>query len=257
MMGWRIFKHSVQMVLRNFQQALQIALVPGLIGMSLLVGLAMVTGAWDGFQSLASNPNTDPTVSELDDLGAFGFLSLPVIWAIAFWIVVSWHRYVLLEEMPQGWVPPFRADRILAYFGLLLMLGLIALIALVPLFFIIAVLGDSSVNLSLTIGVFYFLAVVLCIYRLSIMLPASAIGQPITLGAAWSKTEGIFGTLIVLLVVSFVFQILVQTVFSLLLAIPVIGFALVLIPSILILPLINVSILTTMYGVYVEGRSID
>lgn len=257
MMGWRIFKHSVQMVLRNFQQALQIALVPGVIGMALLVGLAMVTGAWDGFQGLASNPNADPPATGLDSFGAFGLSSLIIIWVIAFWIVVSWHRYVLLEEMPQGWLPPFRADRILAYFGLLLMLGVIAFFALVPLFIIIAVLGESAVNLALTIGVFYFLAVVLCIYRLSVMLPASAIGQPIPLGTAWAKTEGTFGTLIVLLIVSFIFQLLVQVVFGLLMAIPVIGFALVLIPSILILPLINVSILTTIYGVYVEGRSID
>lgn len=257
MMGWRIFKHSVQMVLRNFQQALQIALVPGVIGMALLVGLAMATGAWDSLQSPVSDLNPGPSNTDLGGFGAFGISAMLIIWTIAFWIVVSWHRYVLLEEMPQGWLPPFRADRVLAYFGLLIMLGLIAMVAMIPLFIIIGVLGEGSASLALTIGVFYFLAVVLCIYRLSVMLPASAIGQPITLATAWSKTEGTFGTLIVLLIVSGIFQVIVQVIFGLLMAIPVIGLALVLIPSILILPLINVSILTTMYGVYVEGRSID
>ncbi len=257
MMGWRIFKHSVQMVLRNFQQALQIALVPGLIGMALLVGLAMVTGTWDSLQSPASDLNSDPGMAELSGFGAFGLSAVLIIWTIAFWVVVSWHRYVLLEEMPHGWLPPFRADRILAYFGLILMLALIAAVALLPIAIMLGVLGQAAPGLMAVVGIFYFIALVLCIYRLSVMLPASAIGQPITLATAWSRTEGAFGTLIVLLIVSAIFQIIVQVIFGLLMAIPVIGLALVLIPSILILPLINVSILTTMYGVFVEGRSID
>lgn len=257
MMGWRIFKHSVQMVLRNFQQALQIALLPGVIGMALLVGLAMATGAWDSLQSPVSDLNPGPSNTDLSGFGAFGISAMLIIWTIAFWIVVSWHRYVLLEEMPQGWLPPFRADRVLAYVGLLLMLGLIAMVAMIPFGILLGMMGQSAPGLVVFVGFFYFIALILCIYRLSVMLPASAIGQPITLATAWNKTEGTFGTLIVLLIVSGIFQVIVQVIFGLLMAIPVIGLALVLIPSILILPLINVSILTTMYGVYVEGRSID
>ena len=257
MMGWRIVKHSVQMVLRNFQQALQIALLPGVIGMALLVGLAMATGAWDSLQSPVSDLNPGPSNTDLGGFGAFGISAMLIIWTIAFWIVVSWHRYVLLEEMPQGWLPTFRADRVLAYVGLLLMLGLIAMVAMIPFGILLGMMGQSAPGLVVFVGFFYFIALILCIYRLSVMLPASAIGQPITLATAWNKTEGTFGTLIVLLIVGGIFQVIVQVIFGLLMAIPVIGLALVLIPSILILPLINVSILTTMYGVYVEGRSID
>jgi len=256
MMGWRIFKHSVQMVLRNFQQALQIALLPGLIGMALLVGLAMVTGLWEAGEVSDTGLSITTPEGQDDYFGAM-LIALLIIWAIAFWIVVSWHRYVLLEEMPKGWLPTFRTDRILAYFGLLLMLGLFAAIAMIPFFIIVAAMGEGGAGLIIIIGFVYLIAVALCFYRLSVVLPASAIGQPIGLGEAWAKTQGTFGTLLVLMIVSGIFQILVQTVFGLLMAIPVIGFALVLIPSILILPLINVSILTTMYGVYVEGREID
>ena len=85
MMGWRIFKHSVQMVLRNFQQALQIALVPGVIGMALLVGLAMATGAWDSLQSPVSDLNPGPSNTDLGGFGAFGISAMLIIWTIAFW----------------------------------------------------------------------------------------------------------------------------------------------------------------------------
>lgn len=255
MMGWRVFTHSVRMVLRNFQEAMQIALVPGIIGIALLVGLATVTGATDVLSGATAA--LDQSGEDAGDLSGFGLIALLVIWTIAFWIVVSWHRFVLLEEIPQGWLPKFRADRILAYFGLLVLLSLIAMIALVPAIFVLAGLYEVASGVSFAIGVVWFIAVLLGLYRLSIMLPASAIGKPVKLAEAWGKTRGITGTLIVLIAVSMGFQILVQIVFGLLMAIPVIGFALVLIPSVLILPLINVSILTTMYGVYVEGRSIE
>ncbi|WP_164661476.1 hypothetical protein [Tropicibacter sp. Alg240-R139] len=236
---------------------MQIALVPGVIGMALLVGLAMMTGTWDNLQAPLSDLNSEPTMTDLSGFGAFGVFAILIFWTIVFWIVVSWHRYVLLEEMPQGWLPPFRADRILAYFGLILMLALITMVAMIPFGILLGIMAQSAPGLVVIGGFFYFIALVLCIYRLSVMLPASAIGQPITLATAWNKTERTFGTLIVLFIVSGIFQIIVQVIFGLLMAIPVIGLALVLIPSILILPLINVSILTTMYGIYVEGRDID
>lgn len=45
-----------------------------------------------------------------------GFFSGMVVAFIAtLWIAVAWHRFVLLNEAPQGLLPAFKGDRVMAY----------------------------------------------------------------------------------------------------------------------------------------------
>ncbi|WP_170368997.1 hypothetical protein [Ruegeria arenilitoris] len=254
MLGWNIFAHSLRMVFGNLKQVAQIVIGPAIIGTVAIIGVFMVSGI--PLEAFDDNPNGLPPGVNPGALILFAFLLFVVMLLVMGWIAVAWHRYILLEEYPSGVLPTFRFDRILAYFGRGLMLGILMAIAFLPMGILTGMLGEGliAVSIILTIGYLVFLAI--CFYRLSIILPAAAIGQPITLSEAWSNTLGTAGTIIVLIVVSFLFQFLVQLAIGVLSIIPVLGVLIALFFGILILPMINVSILTTMYGVFIEKREL-
>jgi hypothetical protein len=41
------------------------------------------------------------------------------------WAAVGWHRYVLMEETGNGFLPSWRGDRVRAYFGRAFVVGLV------------------------------------------------------------------------------------------------------------------------------------
>ncbi|WP_253286153.1 hypothetical protein [Ruegeria sp. HKCCD6157] len=187
----------------------------------------------------------------------FVVVLLAVMFVTMFWIAVSWHRFILMEEYPTGILPTFRFDRILAYFGRFLMLGILMVIAYIPMGLVAAALGEGLAGLSIILMIAYSVFLVVCFYRLSIILPAAAIGNPISLGEAWNNTSGVSGAILLLLLVAFLFQVLVQLAFAALAIIPVLGVLLTVFFGTLILPMINVSIFTTMYGVFIEKRELS
>ncbi|NIZ60615.1 hypothetical protein DL239_06455 [Sedimentitalea sp. CY04] len=252
MKGWSIFSHSVGMVTRNLSEAMRVALVPVLIGFVLIAALVMTSG-------LSMDTMTDEAAMEQmfqeDGVGAFFLtfsLSILVFFIMELWIFVSWHRFILLEEYPNGWVPEFRFDRILAYAGRGIMIGIIVMLLWIPAMILTFLLGPLAI-----IGVLgTVLFMVVLIYRLVAILPAAAIGRPLTIGQAWEATRGSSGTILVLMVVIFLAQILLQVVSGLsMMVFPPLGIAFQLFAA-LVMSLVNVSILTTFYGHYVEGREI-
>ncbi len=254
MLGLEIFVHSVKMVLRNLTQALQISVVPALIGGFLAIGLFFLFGI--PFEEFNSETNGFPEGVTAASFTGFLLCLMAVVFGVMLWIVVSWHRFVLLEEYPSGLVPPFRFDRVLAYFGRLLMLGLIALIIMIPGALIMGMMAQSSVALGILVWLGLIIILTIGFYRASPILPGAAIGKPIKLSEAWQATSGASGAIALLVVLSILFQILLQLLASLLLFVPIIGVLIVLFASMLIVPLINVSILTTIYGVFIEKREL-
>ncbi|UAB88763.1 hypothetical protein I5192_16310 [Ruegeria sp. SCSIO 43209] len=254
MLGLEIFVHSVRMVLRNLTQALQISVVPALIGGFLAIGLFFLFGI--PFEEFNSETNGFPEGVTAASFTGFLLCLMAVVFGVMLWIVVSWHRFVLLEEYPSGLVPPFRFDRVLAYFGRLLMLGLIALIIMIPGALIMGMMAQSSVALGILVWLGLIIILTIGFYRASPILPGAAIGKPIKLSEAWQATSGASGAIALLVVLSILFQILLQLLASLLLFVPIIGVLIVLFASMLIVPLINVSILTTIYGVFIEKREL-
>ncbi len=254
MLGLEIFVHSVKMVLRNLTQALQISVVPALIGGFLAIGLFFLFGV--PFEEFNSETNGFPEGVTAASFTGFLLCLMAVVFGVMLWIVVSWHRFVLLEEYPSGLVPPFRFDRVLAYFGRLLMLGLIALIIMIPGALIMGMMAQSSVALGILVWLGLIIFLTIGFYRASPILPGAAIGKPIKLSEAWQATSGASGAIALLVVLSILFQILLQLLASLLLFVPIIGVLIVLFASMLIVPLINVSILTTIYGVFIEKREL-
>ncbi len=252
MLGWQIFTHSVRMVFGNLKQVLQITFGPALVATAVIVALFLVLDVpLDQF---------DPESGQLPPGTSYGSLVVFIIGLVAvtvvtmFWIAVSWHRFILLEEYPRGIFPTFRFDRILAYLGRVLMLGIFMAIAFLPLSLVVAALGSGA--LAFAVIAVYAIFLVVCFYRLSIILPAAAIGHQATIGDVWKSTEGTTGAIVVLLIVNFLFQFLVQLLFTALAFVPLLGILLTLFFGTLVLPLINVSILTTMFGVFIEKREL-
>ena len=253
MLGWKIFMHALRMVFGNLKPALQITLGPSLIATALTIALLFVIDIpWD---QLDASTGAFPSTAA-DGPFALLIVCVAIIFVLtAFWIAVSWHRFILLAEYPSGIFPTFRFDRVLAYLGRVLLLGLLMGIAFLPISIVVAILGGGT--LAFAVAAVYVIFLLVSFYRLSIILPAAAIATPLSLKGAWSSTAGTTGTIFVLLIVNFLFQFLVQLTFTLLAIIPVLGILLTLLFSMLILPLINVSLLTTMYGVFVEKRELD
>ena len=243
MKGWQIFEHSVRMVLRNLPQALRIGLVPSVI-------MAVIATVIFGSGAMVAESSTGelPTVT----LGLSTIVAAIIWLVITMWIYVSWHRYILLEEYPTGWIPPFRMDRISSYFFKGFGIFLVMLACILVLGLSAAVLGPVSAVVVIP-GT---LAVAIAAYRWFPVLPAAAVGKPLSMTEAWEATRGSTGAIIVMVLLLAVMQLLLSLIVGIIVAIiPVVGIAVQTIFT-LVLALINVSIMTTMYGHYIEGRPI-
>lgn len=241
MLGLKIFVHSLRMVLRNWREALRIFLVPNL-AIGLLAFVILGSGG-----------------KPISGLAAVLATVVALAWVyILFWCIVSWHRFVLLEEMPQGWNPPARFDRVLAYVGRGFLLALIISACVIPFGFLVvpamsivplAVL--QIITMALTVGV------AVLGFRLVAILPAAAIGTPLKMGDAFRATSGATGTLLVLVLISGAVSYLIDLTAPALISVsPAVGTVLYLLVY-SIMAVVNISILTTIFGHYVEGRSID
>lgn len=236
-MGMKLFMQAVRLVLNNLNDALRISalvyFVPTIAAYALRAG---------------SDPASPPLLAIFVSFIAFiGVLA----------IAVAWHRFILLDERPTGWLPAFDGRRMLVYFGYSLALGLVAMIiALVVgmVLGIFAMLG-GAIMVILTGFVTVFVALVIG-YRLALILPASSVDKPLRLGEAWAATSGATGDIVVLALIS--------AVASVVISLPSLVFTGPLLPvgvlwdaaATWLSLMVGISILTTLYGHYVEGRPI-
>lgn len=249
MKGLSIFFHSVRLVFNNIDAALRISLV--------LFAVYAVLQFW-------LSTTWAPVSAELADVGPGqvppgALFSGLLMLVISLWIAVAWHRYVLLGEMPAGWVPVMRGGLMLGYFGRSILLALIVIIAAAVMSTVSAVvlvlLGPMVAvggSMVLTMATAFYL-----FYRLCAILPGGAVGKPVTLGEAWAATRGTGGTILSLVILSVLALLIVQiptmlsgdpnSTVSVVYGI-VIGWPVMLVGS---------SILTTFYGHFIEGRTID
>lgn len=242
MLGWKLFSHSVRMVLVNWPHALKISvpLILCNVAAFLLAGQAILSGID------VANPGE----------GAGGLLlALPLILIGSLWTIVAWHRFILLEEYPKT-IPPLRFGRILSYFGTSFVLGL-----LIGLLLMIG-LGVGALIAGVAPILFVILTFVMTIlgiwvfYRLSPVLPASAIEKPTTMREAWESTGAMSGATLIAAALTFVLSFVLAFASELLaVAIPATALASG-VASNCLLTLVGASLLTTIYGVAVEKRAL-
>lgn len=251
-MGVDILVHSVRLVLSDWRNALKIT---GLLYLIYAIP-ALLLG-------LLFPPPTQPEQVAAAALSAApaGLLSGILAIVVFVWIAVAWHRYILLDEQPAGQLPAFNGRRMVNY-GLYSIgigfLGFIVSIVLAAIVGIIAVPLLGVVGGMIT-GLIGLAAALIIFYRLAPLLPAIAIGKPLTMGQAWEATNGANVPIIILAVLSAVAALVIDIpAFILMNAGPIGGFLALLwtLCTGWVKMLVGVSILTTLYGHYVERRSI-
>lgn len=248
MKGWQLFAHSVRQVFGNFGAAVRISFAPMLIQTTILVA----------FGFFAMRNVAAPSVA----FGVGFFSAMVVAFIATLWIAVAWHRFVLLNEAPQGLLPAFKGDRVMAYFlrtlaylGISLVFGFIFGFVFSALGAMMRFESQSSAILFLAVvGLIIGVPALALSFRLSSGLPGAALGAEGDFTVGWRATNGATGDIIVMTIivvaVSLVLQFIGGFAFSRLAIFAAVWDILLSWVS----TMVGVSILTTLYGHYVEKR---
>ena len=241
-MGWKIFSHSVFLLNHNLRDALRIS-SPLIVTMtlSLVIGGAI---AIDNIE--VGSPANEPSSLLLQLLTGISGL----------WVAVAWHRFVLLEER-GGSLPMFHGRRMLSYFVVIFLLTVTMALIAGGAGALAGILFGSFTPLFLT-GVFAIIVLVLWLfYRLSPLLPAAALGRSMGVKQAWEATSEIWGAVLSAALLLIFFGILSGAVAALILFQVSIFIGVVMMGVLQwAYTMVGISILTTIYGIVIEGREI-
>ncbi|WGH77375.1 hypothetical protein [Jannaschia ovalis] len=254
MLGWKMFVRAITLLLDNLPDALRVSAVPYalVVGAGLWLSTRYPDAAGMGTLIGAEGAEVDP--GYITDSLLVALVNL----AVTIWVALAWHRYVLIEERPTGWVPPLHGPEILGYLGRTFLIGLLVAATVLVVSIPIATLAMAMPSgfATLVMGSAAMFAAMIVFYRLAVVLPACAIGRSMSFREALEYTKGHFGTLAVLA--------LLTVGFSLLLQLPTaidgaMGLITVIYQAVVgwIGLLLGVSLLTVLYGHVVEGRPVD
>lgn len=250
MKAWQLFVHSVRLIVNNFESALRIS------GVLYLVQAITQIYLFQNMDTEVLPDGTEMPVMALED--SFAFLLLSIFSVVAsLWIAVAWHRFVLNEEYPSGWMPRWHGANMLGYLGRSILIGLLITVGCLVISLPLGLMAALLPFLLPAMPVVIILFGVWVFFRLSPVLPAAALGQTVSLRAAWSETAP-FAKVILQLS-----------------AIVVAAFLLIMTPSLLaagtesvialvydlaigwLVTMVGISTLTTVYGHVVEGRGVE
>ncbi len=262
-MAWQIVKHAFLMIFNNFGQAVRVSLVPSVLMILGWVVLMAVAGipifGLDGAAGL--------TMGE-DGLANFGLLPLLLLIVaialsmfVAGWVAVSWHRFILLEEY-SGFLPATEGRPIWGYVGKSLLLGLLIALAAIPLSFIVGFLFAGMITVSGQLPVFPTLLAGLMLgtaigylwFRMAICLPAKAVHDDLTFGAAWGATADLSGTIFGVTVIIVALNVFVGAALGLAVSGAPLLSAILEVAINWLSTMVGISVLTTLYGHLIEGR---
>ena len=193
--------------------------------------------------------------SALGDLGSLPIFVLMVASVLLFsWLSTVWNRYVLLERYPNGIVPPFEPAFVFATFLKFVWLAIIAMVIMMPAVAIILpflVDGGGQLQLISWIAAAYGTFALYILTRLSLVLPAAAVGMSMTIGQSFRHTRGRSGAIVLFIVFTGVLGLV-----SGLLPLPAVMGNFLAITIAWFVTILTISFVTTLYGVTVEGRSL-
>ena len=253
MLAFQIAKKSLQLITNNFYDVLRICSVLYLLNVIVnLLATYALTGIW-------TVQNVEFGVEEINSGASVLIIFVTVTFSmiVTLWVAVTWHRYVLLEEAPNCWIPRWNTSANLSYFYQILKLVLIS--AVVGM--VMAVLISTSIGISgnASISFWAFLAIawvafVFIILKISLIFPSAAVETNMGVADSWSETNPYNKTLFALTIAAVFFGLLSDTAINLFdenLFTSVIRFVLNAFSGFL-----GLSILTTLYGIVVEGRDL-
>ena len=257
MLAVKILKKATILIPQNFKTVLQLGAVLYLFyGIALLAVNFRYTGKWtleEPIINLTNDVYTNADLFSVTIVILFGIL-------ITLWVAVAWHRYVLLSEAPNGWLPVWNGSVIASYLGQGIKLGLLTcILVFIGLFILIPLVKFGTAMQSLLFGNFLFFGFQILLgfffLRVCLAFPAAAVGQPFGLFDSWDETRPYSKTLFVIAIVeAAIGTALAQT--SDLFGASLIGTIVNSAVNILF-ALWSVSVVTTLYGFIIEGRSLE
>jgi hypothetical protein len=263
------FGHVMSSTLNNLRFAFHSQWPWMLVWSTLLAGLMLTMYVSLGTTAGLADAAVQEKMREMPGLAA-----LFAVWIIALLVVglvaiasvaVNWHRYVLKDELPAGMARLRVDDLVWRYLGNAMLITLIAGLVGVP----VALVASLIFAFLGPVGAPFILAAILMavlpvFYRLSVKLPAIAMGRKdFTLRDAWLVTQGnwwqIAGLAVLLTIVSFVaalFMFGVTLLLQMLLPEQLADLADlgVQLAANWVLTVLSITTLTSLYGFFVEGR---
>jgi hypothetical protein len=229
------------MILENLLTVMCIALIPWLI-----------TTVFTFTLNFMDFGRILPSIAlELEANSVTSALVLIIETVLFLWIVVGWHRYILLNEQPNGYFPVFHRDKLNRYFLNSLKMTVVAVIpGIAVMIVLLSIFGEDYETIPLLVMVYIFLYLSL---RLGLVLPGAAVGQEITLKNSWSATSGLAKPLLYVCVFAgfpYVFLEL-STAHSTSIVLDVLKHV-----AYGLFALYGASVLTTLYGYLVEERTL-
>lgn len=263
MLGWKMFRHAVLMVLRNLGPAARIMALP-------VLAAVIVWGVVFGLIN-----------TEAGRSGAL-FLALPAFLITGFLFInaiVTWHRFILREKTPSSFLPKLRWKVSWSYIGQSIKIVLVILvISIVPQAVLANMMARSidfgqidfdsatSFGQQLPSKVWILQALVSLVsllgtylsYRWSPILPAAALEEKISMSDAWEATRPLarplFGVTAIFVLLSLLGGLTTY--------LPMFGMPATLIMFVwdiaigAVVAMLQISFITTVYGVAVEDRSL-
>lgn len=275
MNGITIFNHSARQVLGNLGMAVKVSwwLIVLIV---LIIGAAMFY-LGDYAQYLALDPNSIDA-RNLPDLPftsgqiATAFLSgiaffVLVLWSISV-IAIAWHRYILTEEMPKGIIPYNSSFPVGRYFWVGFGISLITLIAASILGgILLMILGPSMAGsvetggalvTGLLIALVTGIVVTVLYLRMALVLPGIALDDKLTIGGAWEASSGYAGAIAIVAIMLTVLNVVAGVVIEFIsgMGLPELLVSLLDLGFNWFYFMLNISVLSTLYGHLVQKREV-
>ncbi len=270
MNGLTILSHSFRQVSGNLGMAIKIS---GWLVLIASIGGGLMLWAAPDWLTAAMDQNAEGMMDAVDFsgsnvgvvMGLFIAAMVFLFWGVTL-VAIAWHRYILLEEVPQGLVPYRKEFQVGRYFWLGIGISLLATLVVGLVSVILGMIvgpfvastttgqgvGGISFFMSLLMGV--ILAVIYL--RMALVLPAVALGGQLTIGQAWTQTSGYTGAIFVLALALAFINAVVPIVITLVLGELVwINMAAVVLYQWFYF-MLSISVLSTLYGHIVQKREV-
>lgn len=266
--GYQLLRHTIAQVFGNLGSAARITLVL----LAIPLGIILVTFP-EVFTVGFAELNTPARQADVTGTQLLGLLAAVIAGVICWlWAAVAWHRFVLLEEYPTGLFPNWRGSNIANYLGNAILIGLVLIAAGIAAGILIAILiaAIQSVALAVVLGVGLVFAMSWIATRAGLILPASAVGERLSISESWKATAPVSGQIILpIIVIAIASTILNQAIAA------AFGTAVPTAPGlppqvVLSMPgvllsiavgwiqmLVNLALMTTLYGNLIEGRQLN
>jgi hypothetical protein len=258
------FSHSINSTINNLKFAFHVSW-PWLI---VLFPVSVISNVYFQMNPVERGQMPNPVVG----LATFVVIALQIIGFAS--IAVNWHRFILKDEVPNSFAARLRMDHVVwRYIGNTILLVLrgygLILLAVLPISFFVFLLGSSKTIAAIGIVIGGLLLLVACIWligamvRWSIKLVGIAVEKPdFRMRDAWAVTENnhwqIFWLYVSFLLVALAIGFLML---GLTLSAVSIGSVAALVVVMAVQTAINwvmtvwgVTLLTSLYGFFVEGR---